>query len=423
MDEFWNLINKFNNFSNNYFYKNIFNSLWLGTFILGLLFEKLYGRKKKCKLPGTIANLLHHLSIFVIYFSWLAPAYLLIYVVLFAISALFSWIFLKNTCFLTTIENMYCTPKMKYFHDFMDYIEPINFGKFNLKYRTYFINIINIIIIIRLYAYLFKDNKKLEIQAHRGGRGYLPENTLPAFENSLKNNIETLELDTHLTKDNEIIVYHDDKINNLCINLEGENSNYLISEMTLSEIKKYDCGSIKNIDFPEQKTRPGTKIPTLKELFDFINNSNYPISKTVKFNIEIKTYDNEPEIILLNHTKELLKIIKDYKLENRVIIQSFDIKPLMYIEQKYPFIKTSYLVRDYNDTYIKDIKQNNIDIISPNYKILNTDIVNKIQSENIKIIPYTVNNINDFERLSSYNIDGVITDYPLDFKQHYDLFM
>ncbi len=416
----WNFINKFNNFSNNPIYSNLFNSLWIGTFILGLLFQKFYGKKRNCKLIGNIANILHHFILFVIYFGWLAPAYLLSFMLFIALITLFSWVFLKNICVLTNIENYYCNNKQKYFKDVMDYIEPINFGKFNLKYRNKFIYLIIFIVAIRFYTYIFKSSNTLDIQAHRGGRGYYPENTLVAFDNALKNNINTLELDTHLTKDNIIVIYHDDKINNLCFNDQIGNDKYL-TEMTINEIKSYDCGSIKNNLFPNQKQVPGTKIPTLVELFEFVKSSNYPNKNTVKFNIEIKVNDIQTNEHVINHTKKLLDLIKQYNLQDRVIIQSFNLNALKYIEQNYPFIKTSYLVKKNktNDYFINDILQNNIDYISPDYRILNKDIINEYINNDINIIPWTVNNLNNFKELKSLGINHIITDYPIHFKHYY----
>ena len=134
-----------------------------------------------------------------------------------------------------------------------------------------------------------------DVQGHRGARGLFPENTLVGFRKTIEMGVTTLELDLGLTKDFVPIVIHDPYINkNLCLDANGDSITTdtlgygsLISNLTLKEIKTFDCGSL-NPDvsrFPEppRKNIPGEKIPTLQEVFDLL--AKYP-DKNIWLNIE-----------------------------------------------------------------------------------------------------------------------------------------
>ena len=174
----------------------------------------------------------------------------------------------------------------------------------------------------------------LDIQGHRGARGLFPENTLVGFRKTIEMGVTTLELDLGLTKDFVPIVIHDPYINqNLCLNANGDSIatdtlgyGPLISNLTLKEIKTFDCGSL-NPDvsrFPEppRKNIPGEKIPTLQEVFDLL--AKYP-DKNIWLNIEIKV---EPESQITPpidiFVKAVLKVVNQNDAAGKVNIQSFD---------------------------------------------------------------------------------------------------
>ena len=135
----------------------------------------------------------------------------------------------------------------------------------------------------RYYVYYLSN--RIDVQGHRGARGLRPENTMSAFKFALDNDISTLELDLHLTKDKKIIIYHNDKINPVIF--KGGQTNVLVKNLTWDEIQKYDCGSLRNPEFPQQKLKPGEKIPLFTNLIEFIQKNYY--YKPIKMNIEIKT--------------------------------------------------------------------------------------------------------------------------------------
>jgi glycerophosphoryl diester phosphodiesterase len=300
--------------------------------------------------------------------------------------------------------------KNNIFHD-LSYHLTRKLDKFVAHNRIKIYSVVCIIIFLRLYEYYIPGkHKKVEIQGHRGARGVLPENTLAAFKYAIENNIYVLELDLQITKDNQIIIYHDKSINtDICVGVSKS-----IKTLSLKEIKEYDCGSKKNIKFPNQQTVSGEKIPTLIELINLIQ-TEYK-NKNIKMNIEIKTtksLDTDHEVY--NFSNTLIDILHKYNIANDIIIQSFDTRALKYVKEIDTSIKTSYLIEDKIqniDSLINTSKQLGVKIISPEYNLLDKQIVKKLQENGFEVLPWTINDVNTFQKNIDYNVDGVITDYP-----------
>src|SRR6201995_4062066 len=121
-----------------------------------------------------------------------------------------------------------------------------------------------------------------DLEAHRGGRALLPENTLPAFANALSMGVNTLELDIGITADDEAIISHERGLNpDLARDAKGD---YVAApgtpfiKLRLDEVRTYDVGRIRPDtayarQFPDQRAFPGTRIPTLKQLFALVRKS------------------------------------------------------------------------------------------------------------------------------------------------------
>src|SRR5215831_5429584 len=100
--------------------------------------------------------------------------------------------------------------------------------------------------------------KRILVHGHRGARAVRPENTLPAFEYAIRTGVDALELDLAVTKDNVLVVSHDPTLRPpVCT---GPRDGAIIHELTLSEVRQWDCGSTKNPGFPKQEPIPGTRI-------------------------------------------------------------------------------------------------------------------------------------------------------------------
>ena len=133
--------------------------------------------------------------------------------------------------------------------------------------------------------------KYIDVHGHRGTRGTRPENTLASFREALRVGVDVLEMDMNVTKDGVVVISHEKSIGpDICLGPGGEKITQPVPiiSLTLEELKKYDCGTIRNAKFPDQIPSPGEKIPTLAEVFELVKNSTEPAAAKVRFNIETK---------------------------------------------------------------------------------------------------------------------------------------
>ncbi|TGK06750.1 glycerophosphodiester phosphodiesterase [Leptospira semungkisensis] len=275
----------------------------------------------------------------------------------------------------------------------------------------------------------------LDSQGHRGARGLKPENTWPAFEEALQHGVTTIELDTVLTKDHKIIIHHDSNTNPaICTKKDGsEISSTSLYDLTLAELKDLDCGSKKNINFPEQIPVPGTELLTLSEFFDKIKTweRTGKRPKLPKFNIETK-FPNDADSTISSeiveaHINLLLKAIEAAGMVDRSTVQSFYLPALSVAKKKNPRIKTAALFSltypqgaamklGFGDSRRLEVldktKELKADIISPYFLYVTHDFVAKAHSLGIRVIPWTVNDAEEMRRLIRAGVDGIISDYP-----------
>lgn len=407
----YDLISEFNKFTENIFYTKIYLSLALIIFIISFMLQ--FFHDKYCDFFTEVVRIIHHFSLFFTYCGAFAPSNYLIFVLLFSVVAFLSWTTQNNTCFLTTIEKNHCHYKKNYrFHDLFYYLDKLSLSfkieKINLKYRIFLLSILNIITILRLYVYFINKNK-LEIHGHKGARSIYPENSILAFDYAMSIGVDVLEMDLNMTKDKNIIIYHDKNINTeLCKN----GPSLPIKDMTLSEIKNYTCGEIQNIDFKEQHTS-NEKIPTFIELLEWINNSNYSNKNTIKLNIEIKTtHDLDTDSEVIEFADKLISILNKYNISDRIIIQSFDERALKAIKSIKPSIKLSLLIEDPKIDMIKLAKKLNVDIISPEYILINKESVKQMHDNGFSVLPWTINSTKNLQEMIDINVDGIISDNP-----------
>ncbi len=262
-------------------------------------------------------------------------------------------------------------------------------------------------------------------EGHRGCRGLMPENTIPAMLKAVDLGATTLEMDICFTKDNEAIVSHDPFFSHEITTTpdggfikEKEEKQYNIYKMNYAEVKRYDVGMKPHPLFPDQQKIAVYK-PRLADLIDSVERYiSVKKSKKVLYNIETKTMpstDNvfhpAPEAFV----DMLMRVINEKGIADRVIIQSFDIRTLQYLHQKYPSIKTSLLAEaDNKSSFRKQIKDLGFTptIYSPELALVTDVLVKDCHSRKMKIIPWTVNDKSEIGRLRSLKVDGVISDYP-----------
>lgn len=270
--------------------------------------------------------------------------------------------------------------------------------------------------------------KKLPVfdkEGHRGCRGIMPENTIPAMLKAIDLGVTTLEMDAVITKDKQVILSHEPFFNHDITTkpdgsyvTQAEEKSLNIYEMTYDDVQRYDVGMKPNPRFPQQQKLKATK-PLLSDVIDSVE--AYCKAKHIPpvfYNIETKTnpatdnkYHPEPK----EFVDLLLAVIFSKKIDDRVIIQSFDFRTLQYLHDRYPAIKTSMLVEGTDKRPLQQQLQSlgfTPTIYSPEYHMVTKELIEQCHQQNLKIIPWTVNDAATIQQLKSLGVDGIITDYP-----------
>ncbi|MEQ1554022.1 MAG: glycerophosphodiester phosphodiesterase family protein [Ferruginibacter sp.] len=262
-------------------------------------------------------------------------------------------------------------------------------------------------------------------QGHRGCRGLMPENTIPAMVNALNLGVTTLEMDICISKDKKVFLSHEpffnheitSKPNGGYIN-EKEEKNYNMYLMNYDSIIKYDVGQKPHPRFAQQQKIKAVK-PLLADVFAAIKQEMMTRRRPFPYyNIETKTQqatDNIYHPAPAEFVELLMNIIKENGIEDFVIIQSFDIRTLQYLHKHYPNIKTALLIEDYDKgTFEDQIYALGFSpaIYSPAFILVNDDLIKKCHKLNIRIIPWTVNDKAKMAELKIMGVDGIISDYP-----------
>ena len=280
----------------------------------------------------------------------------------------------------------------------------------------------------------------IDLQAHRGGRALMPENTLAAFSNAISMGVTTLELDIGLTADDVVVISHDTVLNpDHTRNAQGSflpSKGPAIRTMTLAQLQAYDVGRIApgseyGKPFPKQLGRDGERIPTLASLFERVRTMG---ADQVRFNIETKVDPTQPAETASPEqmVRALLAEIDKAGMAQRVTIQSFDWRTLALVRDQAPQIQRAYLttartLRDSRWTSglrIEDfgsaprlVKAAAGDrpgkiIWSPAFKDLTPDLLKEAHALGLQVLPWTVNERADMFRLIDWGVDGIITDDP-----------
>ncbi len=264
-----------------------------------------------------------------------------------------------------------------------------------------------------------------DLQGHRGCRGLMPENTIPAMLKAIDLGVNTLEMDVCITKDSQVIVSHEPFFNHEITTkpdgifvTEAEEKSLNLYRMDYAEIIRYDVGLKPHPRFTQQQKVAAVK-PRLVDLIDAVD--AYCTSKkkkAVRFNIEIKSLpigDNSYHPLPAPFVELLMKVLKEKNIENRVVLQSFDMRPLQYLHQQYPTITTALLVEE-GDTKAYALQLQELGFIpsiySPHYDLVTPLLVKQCKDMNVRLIPWTVNDGLKFLKLKGMGVNGIITDYP-----------
>jgi glycerophosphoryl diester phosphodiesterase len=218
--------------------------------------------------------------------------------------------------------------------------------------------------------------------AHRGAKGYEPENTLQAFQKALDLKADGIELDVHLSADGHIIVIHDETID------RTTNGLGFVNNLSLSELKSFLIAD-------------QLEIPTLNEVFDLTD-------KKCLINIELKGAGTASKVVAL--IEEYISD-KNWNYEH-FIISSFDWNMLEEVHILNSNIAIGVLTEENLDAALAFAEVVKAKAIHPDYQLLNQENTKEIQQKGFLVLPWTVNSEEDIQKIKSYNVDGIISDFP-----------
>ena len=286
--------------------------------------------------------------------------------------------------------------------------------------------------------------RTLDIQGHRGARGLLPENTLPAFARALSVGVTTLELDCAITRDGVVVVSHDSTLNpEITRDAAGRwitQADLAIAQITFDELRRFDVGRIDPASayagrFPHQQPIDGTRMPKLEDVFALAHKAH---NNAVRFNIETKISPLHPERTVAPEVfaKSLIDVMRRCQVQHRAVVQSFDWRTLAVVRQEAPKIQTAYLsaqqvftdnilahetsslwnaglhVSQFGGSVPRMIKAVGGAIWSPYSGDVNAASIQLAQSLGLKVVVWTVNTEADMRRMIALGVDGIISDYP-----------
>jgi len=284
----------------------------------------------------------------------------------------------------------------------------------------------------------------LDLQGHRGARGLLPENTLPAFAKALSIGVTTLETDIAITKDGVVVISHDPSLNpDITRGPDGAFLNGrgpLIKDLTFSELQRYDVGRLNPASryaqtFATQQPVDGTRLPSLAELFALVQRSG---NKEVRFSLETKITPTAPEATLPPEpfARALMAAVRQAGVASRTTIQSFDWRTLKVVQAEAPEIETVYLsaqqrwldnigagaaqpsvwtagIRHADHGSVpKMVRAAGGRIWSVHFGDLTPASLKEAKDLGLTVLTWTVNDPAQMARFIDMGVDGIITDRP-----------
>lgn len=313
------------------------------------------------------------------------------------------------------------------------------------KKTNYFFELISAFLLLITTSIAFAH--QIEIYGHRGTRWLEPENTLPAYKATLSIGVDVVDMDVNMTKDGVVVVTHNFALNPAFT--RAPNGRFLapsdfilIRDLTLKQLQRYDVGQLNPNswyaqNFPDQRAVPGTHIPTLQQVIDYVN--KYCDNPKMKFQIELKTDPRHPEWTFppKKLADEVVKIVEKNHLVSRVEIQAFDWRCLQEVQKQNPHIATAYLtdaervinmsspnktiaglwvagyfLKNYANSIPKMIKTLGGTIWGPDYRELTPKNIKEAHQLGLRVVTWTPDTPAAIDRLITLHVDGLITDRP-----------
>lgn len=274
-----------------------------------------------------------------------------------------------------------------------------------------------------------RPSPDFDLQGHRGARGLRPENTLSAFRLALDLGVTTLELDTVIAADGEVVVSHDPWMHaDFCSHPDGrpvtpdEQEKLLIFQMPYAEVARFDCGRRGHPAFPEQQAEAAVK-PLLRDVIAMAEaHARATCRLPPRYNVETKsrpawegTLHPDPETF----ARRVCEVLRAAGVVGRSTLQSFDVRTLRAPRRLVPELGLVLLVEPDaanlpGDTFEEHVAALGFtpNVYSPHFSRLTPALLAEAHAAGVKVIPWTVNDSDEMARLVAMGVDGLITDYP-----------
>ena len=285
----------------------------------------------------------------------------------------------------------------------------------------------------------------IDIQGHRGARGLLPENTIPAFERAIELGVDVLELDIGVTRDGVPVVHHDRALDpDRTRDASGAwlaPPGPFLNTLDLASLSDFDVGRAapgSNIAerFPEQSPRDGTRIPTLAQVLAL---GRRPGAGTIRFNIETKVTPLAPEETAgpEEFARAVVAVLRAEGMLDRADLQSFDWRVLHEARKLAPDLPTVCLTAEqrWHDNILRGrpgpspwtagldveafggsvprlVQAAGCPVWSPYYRDVSEEALTEARALGLRVVVWTVNEVEEMLDLARLGVDGIITDYP-----------